>query len=193
MDVLATAHEMTLSELPDDPAWLGRFHAGERAVLEQCYRDHFAKALTAATRILSGIDAETVTHEVFYRLLSDERTRRGFGGGNLGAWIAKVTANAAIDHHRRRRREVGEEPEGHTPDVEASRMEDELDAKLLVDRFCRERLPPKWNSVFEIRFLRQLPQREAALELGMQRSTLAYQEQQIRTLLSDFLLASEEP
>ena len=190
MDVSVIVNEMTLSEF--HPVWLDRFHAGERAVLEQCYRDHFAKALAAATRILSGIDAETVTHEVFYRLLSDERTRRGFGGGNLGAWIAKVAANAAIDHHRRRRREVGEEAKDHTPDVDAARMEDELDAKILVDRFCRERLPPKWNGVFEVRFLRQLPQREAALELGIQRSTLAYQEQQIRALLSDFLLASEE-
>ena len=183
---------MTFPELPDDPAWLGRFHAGERAELEHCYRDHFARALAAATRILPGVDAETVTHEVFYRLLSDEKARRGFGGGDLGAWIAKVTTNAAIDHHRRRRREVGEEPDGHTPEVDAARMEDELDAKILVDRFRRERLPPKWNGVFEARFLRQLPQREAALELGIQRSTLAYQEQQVRALLSDFLLASEE-
>lgn len=184
---------MTLSEFPDNPLWLDRFHAGERAVLEQCYRDHFAKALAAAMRIVSGIDAETVTHEVFYRLLSDERTRRGFNGGNLGAWVAKVTSNAAIDHHRRRRREVGEEsaPEGHTPEFDAARLDDEVEAKILVERFCQERLPPKWKNVFELRFLRQLPQREAARELGLLRSTLAYQEQQIRTLLNDFLLASE--
>ena len=191
MDTSAIAREMTTSEIANDPAWLARFHTGERAILEQCYRDHFAKVLAAAARILAGVDAETVAQEVFFRLLSDEKTRQAFGGGNLGAWVAKVAANAAIDHHRRHRREVGQEPVDEASDLDTGRLEDELDAKLLVERFRRERLPPKWSGVFEVRFLRQLPQREAALELGMQRSTLAYQESQIRALLSDFLLASE--
>jgi RNA polymerase sigma-70 factor (ECF subfamily) len=60
-----------------------------------------------------------------------------------------------------------------------------------VERFCREHLPAKWAKVFDARFLRQLPQREAARELGIQRSTLAYQEQQVRELLTAFLLSAE--
>ncbi len=191
---MAVAHEMSPSESPHDPVWLDRFHAGDRAVLEQCYRDHFVNALGAAARILSGIDAETVTHEIFYRLLSDQGTRRAFGGGNLRAWLSKIVTNAAIDHHRRRRREVAGDSEDETPEEDSSgRLEEELEAKLLIERFCRECLPDKWRGVFDARFMRQLPQRDAARELGLLRSTLAYQEQQIRGLLTEFLLASEEP
>jgi RNA polymerase sigma-70 factor (ECF subfamily) len=177
---------------PADSRWLDRFHAGDRATLEQCYRDHFGKALAAAVRILSGVDAETVAHEVFYRVLSDGGIRRGFSGGNLGAWIAQVTTNLAIDHHRRRRREVRHE-EGVVPEPEeTARVDEEVEAKMLVERFRRERLPAKWQALFEVRFLRQLPQREAAQALGIQRSTLAYQEDQVRALLTDFVLASED-
>jgi RNA polymerase sigma-70 factor (ECF subfamily) len=72
-------------------------------------------------------------------------------------------------------------------------MDDEVDARMLVERFRKESLPEKYLPVFEARFIRQLPQREAAASLSMQRSTLAYQEERIRTLLRDFLLESEAP
>ena len=190
MDASAIVEEMTSLEAPGDRAWLERFHAGDRAVVETCYRDCFAEALVMASRVVAGVDAETVTHEVFYRLLSDRSMREGFRGGNLRAWISRVVTNAAIDHHRRRRREVAEEDAGTDGDTRG-RLEEELEAKLMIERFRRDHLPEKWQSLFELRFLRQLPQRDAARELGMMRSTLAYQEQQVRVLLTDFLLASE--
>lgn len=59
---------------------------------------------------------------------------------------------------------------------------------MLVERFQREVLPPKYRALFDARFLRQLPQREAARELGIERSTLAYQEQRVRELLESFFL-----
>lgn len=180
--------ELFMSAL--DSTWLARFRAGERAVMDGVYREHFRSALAAATRILEGADAETVTHEIFYRLLSDAGMRARFTGGNLGGWIAQIASNAAIDLYRRKRREVGEGSQ-LSEDVDPARLEEELEAKLLIERFERECLPAKWQAVFEARFLRQLPQREAALSLGLQRSTLAYQEERIRALLTDFLLAPE--
>ena len=187
-----TLGERSIVPATSDERWLARFYAGERSVLEQCYRDYFARALAAAARVLPGVDAETVTHEIFYRLLSDEQTRRSFGGGSFGAWVAQAAANAAIDHHRRRSREIGE-PEVDPTEANGPRFDDEVEAKVLVERFCRERLPPKYKGVFETRFLRQLSQRDAARELGIRRSTLAYQEDRIRALLSEFLLDTEEP
>lgn len=175
----------------EDPLWLDRFHAGDARILEECYRLHVGRALAAASRILNDVDAETVTHEVFYRLLSDAGMRRSFSGGNLGAWIAQVATHAAIDVHRRKRREVGENALDHAAHVDPARQEAEVEARLLIERFRRGHLPEKWQSVFEARFIRQLPQREAARELGIQRSTLAYQEQQVRELLTAFLLAAE--
>ena len=89
--------------------WLEAFHAGSRALLAECYRDNFARVPAAATRIVPAVDAETVAREVFFRLLSDADTRRSFRGGQLGAWLAQIATNLAIDHHRRRRREVADD------------------------------------------------------------------------------------
>lgn len=178
--------------VPDEARWLERFQSGERTVIEQCYREHVGRVLAAAGRVLGSVDAETVTHELFYRLLSDADLRKSFRGGNVGAWLAQVASNAAIDNLRRRKREVPSAPSAQgVPAVDGARFDEEVEAKILVDRFCREKLPSKWRAVFEARFLRQLPQREAARELGMRRTTLVYQEQRVRELLEQFLLGSE--
>jgi RNA polymerase sigma-70 factor (ECF subfamily) len=183
-------------------AWLADFHAGHRVVLEQCYRAQYGKVMRAVGRMLTRADAETVTHEVFYRLLSSARLRESFQGGSLDAWLAQVATNTARDLLRRQRREQPEEAAG---DARASRANtncegaeggtfaDEVDAKLLIERFRAERLPPEWRGVFDARFLRQLPQRRAAAELGIPRTTLVYQEQRIRALLRDFVLRGGEP
>jgi RNA polymerase sigma-70 factor (ECF subfamily) len=181
--------------LPDaSDAWLSRFHEGDRAILTECYRECFARVAEAAGQVLASVDAETVTHEVFYRMLSDADFRAGFRGGSLPAWLAQVARNAAIDVHRRRRREAPEsaiDSLGDAAEVDPARFDEEVEAKMLVERFRRERLPEKWAAVFEARFIRQLPQRDAARELGMQRTTLVYQEQRIRELLEDFLVGGE--
>jgi RNA polymerase sigma-70 factor, ECF subfamily len=175
-------------------SWLERFHAGERSLIEACYREHVGRVLASASRVLGSVDAETVTHEVFYRLLSDVDLRASYRGGNLGAWLSQVASHAAIDNLRRRKREIGPVDEHHdASSVDDSRFDEEVEAKLLIERFCREVLPAKWHAVFKTRFLRQLPQREAAHELGMQRTTLVYQEKRIRELLEQFLLGTETP
>src|SRR5262249_50571701 len=150
----------------EDDDFLERFHAGERETLESCYRDAFRRVAAAAGRVLETVDAETVTHEVFYRMLSDGDFRAGFRGGNVAAWLAQVAHNAAIDAVRRRRREV----DPPTDDADPARFDEEVEAKLLVERFVAERLPEKYRALFDARFIRQLPQRDAAKELGMQRS-----------------------
>jgi RNA polymerase sigma-70 factor, ECF subfamily len=182
----------TLMEAVGGQRWLAEFHSGDRAVLEQCYRDHCRGVLRAVGRFLTGADAETVTHEVFFRLLSNPKLRENFHGGNFDAWLTLVATNSARDHLRRIRREEPELDVDKAPDAaEAGSLADEIDAKVLIERFRQERLPPAWASVFEARFLRQLPQREAAASLGMHRTTLVYQEQRIRVLLRDFLLGEE--
>jgi RNA polymerase sigma-70 factor (ECF subfamily) len=170
--------------------WLRDFHAGDRAVLEEIYRTSFADVLRVVRRYLAGTDSETVTHEVFYRLLSNENLRRNFEGGHFSGWLKRVASNAAIDELRRRRFEQGkpEDPDARESEPAQPSCEDEIESKMLVDQFRQEHLPPQWSGVFEARFLRQLPQREAAEELGMRRTTLVYQEQRIRALLREFLL-----
>src|SRR5262245_48027990 len=73
-----------------ESAWLDRFHAGEREVIEQCYRDHFRVVENAVGQVLRGADKETVIHEVFLQLMSRAELRRGFAGGGFAAWLATV-------------------------------------------------------------------------------------------------------
>lgn len=173
--------------LANGDLWLEAFHNGDSAVLATCYREHYKDVARAVSRVVSGSDAETVTHEVFFRLLSQPDMRGGFTGGNLGAWLKRVAYNHAVDFRRKYRNEVSLEgvapQEADAPDAEFS-----TDAAALIDRFRKERLPAKWAPVFELRFIEQRPQRDAARVLGIQRTTLVYQELQIRALLRRFLL-----
>jgi RNA polymerase sigma-70 factor (ECF subfamily) len=171
--------------------WLLAFHAGDRRVLEQVYREHFGLVDARVGRTLRGADRETVVHEIFYKLLSSEETRAGFRGGSLAAWLSTVASHAAIDHARRagRERPLAE----HDADAAAGHgrddAEDEIVARLMLERF-RQALPVDWLPVFEARFVHQLTQREAAAKLGISRTTLAYRELRVRHILRR--LADEE-
>jgi RNA polymerase sigma-70 factor, ECF subfamily len=169
--------------------WLSAFHAGDREVLESCYYEHFDTVERATGRILSGADQETAVQELFLQLVSNADFRRKFQGGSLGAWLATVARNRAIDVLRRQGREQPHSSAVHDRSVD---FESSAHARLTIDKFRREVLPAKWCPVFEARFLRQLSQSEAATELQMGRTTLAYQEQRIRWLLKKFLLRTDE-
>ncbi|HET6280249.1 MAG TPA: sigma-70 family RNA polymerase sigma factor [Polyangia bacterium] len=167
--------------------WLDRFHAGERPVMEEVYRAHFRTVDGAIGGVMSGADRETATHEVFFRLINNDNLRRSFRGGDLGAWLAVVSRNHAIDYVRRRNRES---PAGIdlAQSSGESGMGRRAEARLLIERFLRDILPPQWHGVFEARMLQSLSQAQAAATLGISRTTLAYRELRIRLMLQKFLL-----
>jgi len=170
--------------------WLTEFHAGSRAVLTGCYVDHFASVERAVGRILKGADKETVIHEIFFRVMTNDDLRFTFQGGSFRAWISTIARNQAVDHWRRQQFEV---PAGAPEDLlgdheDAARFENRVEAQITIDRFRNECLPDKWRKVFDARFIQQLDQPEAARVLGMHRTTLIYQEYRVRTLLKRFVL-----
>jgi RNA polymerase sigma-70 factor (ECF subfamily) len=184
-----------------EAAWLRRFHRGDGDVLSACYREHFATVSRAVGGVLTGADRETAIHDVFYRLVSSPEARASFQGGSLGAWLAVVARRQALDVVRARSREQGavaawaqaDAADRSAHPAPAEGLERKLEARRLVERFRRERLPPKWAPVFEAVFLEGLSQREAAAALGMSRTTLAYQELRVRHLLRKFFLSPEAP
>jgi RNA polymerase sigma-70 factor (ECF subfamily) len=115
-------------------------------------------------------------------------------GGELGAWLSRVAKNQALDFRRRYARETSLEEGVHdAPETSSteSTQGDSLSAAMVVERFRKTVLPAKWDAVFEARFLKQLGQREAAIALGMHRTTLMYQEHRIRALLQKFVLETD--
>jgi RNA polymerase sigma-70 factor, ECF subfamily len=177
---------------PED-VWLRAFHAGERACLERCYREQLDTVDRAVGTIVSGgADRETLVHEVFFRLLSEERLRRQFRGGSLTAWLRVVARNQAIDYARRRRIELRISDDADPADpVPLHELEHQIDVRLTLERFREQTLPEKWRRVFDARFVQQQDQPTAARALGMRRTTLAYQEYRIRRLLRRYMLRGE--
>jgi RNA polymerase sigma factor (sigma-70 family) len=150
----------------------------------------------AVGQVLQGVDRETVVHDVFCRLFAEPELRRNFAGGNFGAWVITVARREAIDFRRKRDREQPTEPgslqleePGHGQG-QAAGPEAELELRSLVQKFLAV-LPAKWHGVFRARFLERLDQRTAAQRLDMRRTTLAYQEIQIRRRLRRFVLEQE--
>ena len=171
-------------------AWLESFHQGDRDAFARMYEEHFSAVHGAVCRVVTGADAETVTHEVFLKLLSNRGSRESFRGGNVAAWLSRLGTNAAIDFRRHHRRETSVPSDAleTARDERSERDETDLDAGDIVARFRRQVLPARYEPVFQKRFLEQLGQREAARALGMHRTTLMYQEHQIRRLLEAFVL-----
>jgi RNA polymerase sigma-70 factor, ECF subfamily len=179
----------------EDDSWLAAFHRGDREVLSRCYQDYAGTVARAVRPLVSGFDQETVVHDMFCRLFGSADARRSFTGGNFRAWLTTVARRQAIDHRRRMGRErLIEEADLEqlaTQDT-GSNAEEELDLRVLVARFREHVLPPKWEPVFQVRFLEQLDQRAAARRLGIPRTTVAYRELRIRVLLKRFML-EEDP
>jgi RNA polymerase sigma-70 factor, ECF subfamily len=178
------------AEITDARAsWLARFHAGDRAVLDDVYRTYVDTVHRSAGGVLGGADLETVVHEVFFKVMTNADLRKAFQGGDLAAWLVVVARHHAIDYVRRRSREqpAGLEVVG-TADAPHTGAASRAEASLLIRKFCGEVLPPKWRPVFEARFVQHLTQTEAAAALRMRRTTLVYQELRIRGLLHTFLL-----
>jgi len=177
-----------------DDAWLEGFHRGDREILSRCYQDYVRTVAWAVRPLVGGIDQETVVHDVFCRLFANAQARRSFSGGNLGAWLITIARRQAIDHRRRIAREQLTDP-GDLGDVATPAIVEERDAdtelRVLVARFRERFLPAKWEPVFQVRFLEQLPQRDAARRLGIPRTTLVYQELRIRALLRQFMLEQD--
>lgn len=173
----------------DDSAWIASFHNGDRNAIEECYRNHFATVDRAVRHILDGADRETIIHDVFSRLISREEVRRSFRGGSMGAWLTVVARNQAIDHRRRQVYEAAL-PAAMAESTPGA-WQDGADTRLLIEQFRREQLPPDWQGVFDLCFLQQMSQREAARALGIRRSTLAYRELRIRRRLRRLLLEGD--
>lgn len=185
------AIELT-ARLPATEVWLQAFHDGERATLARVYHEHFATVEAAVGRVVSGADKETVIHEVFFKLIASGDERRRFQGGSLGAWLTTVARNHAIDHARRRRRELAMSSEALADHAGTTEPDsDAAQARVLLERF-RDGLPEAWRRVFDLCCLGELPQRDAAASLGVARTTLAYQHHQILTRLRRFLLSRKE-
>ncbi len=181
---------------PDD-TWLQRWYAGEPDAIAWAYVKHFEDAVSAVGTIVPPWERESVVHDVFQRLLSNESSRRSYKGGSLRAFLCAAAQRVALDRWRKRRRtpEVLAPPEtaqhGAGGLSARQRILEHVANRQLLERFRTEALPAKLRSTFEARFVLQLTQREAAERLGVHRGTIIFREARVRRHLKRFLLSVE--
>ncbi len=111
----------------------------------------------------------------------------------MRSWLATLAHNLAVDFWRHHRRETHLVETPVPLERTAQRIEEQAELKLFVERFRRDGLPEALWPLFQVRFVEQVDQREAARRLGMPRTTLAYRELRVRRLLRAYLRKRAQP
>lgn len=109
----------------------------------------------------------------------------------LGAWIFRIARNLAVDHLRRRQRDLQREEAEEAAETPSHNTE-EPDPHLRVAGWLApfvERLPEKYADVMRLSELEELPHSEIAARLDLSISGVKSRVQRGRALLRDKLLA----
>jgi RNA polymerase sigma-70 factor (ECF subfamily) len=156
---------------PSDRALVRAARRGEVRALEQLLDRHQARVLRILRFLgIPAQDREDVAQEIFIRVF---RHLKGFRTGQeFGAWLYRVTVNAAHDHRRRRGRLAqgeapwaeGTEHEDPGPGPAASVQGQELRRAL---ESALELLSDRERTIFVLREVEGLESREVARALGI--------------------------
>jgi RNA polymerase sigma-70 factor (ECF subfamily) len=144
---------------------------GQVRALEQLLERHERKVLRVLGLLgVPAQDREDVAQEVFIRVF---RHLKGFRvGQEFGAWLYRVTVNAAHDYRSRRRRLARgeaplEEPEQRIdPDARADAPAEQGELRQALER-ALETLTERERTIFVLREIEGLGSREVARALGI--------------------------
>jgi RNA polymerase sigma-70 factor (ECF subfamily) len=113
----------------------------------------------------NAAQAEDLVQEVFLKLIETIRSYRG--DAPFGAWLKRMTANAAIDQLRKNKRFVDADPEAmfSASDAAESNPAQRLDAAALL-----QRLPPRARAILVLHELEGYTHAEIAKLFGQSES-----------------------
>ena len=181
---------------PSDEALARAAIGGEVRALEALLDRHQGRVL----RILRFLgvpdqDREDVAQEVFVRVF---RHLKGFrAGSEFGAWLYRLTVNAAHDYRTR----AGRRGRGETPFLEGDDRQDPRpgpeesahgrDLRMALGR-ALESLGERERTIFVLREIEQLSSREVARALGITTITVRRHLSRARRRLRELLGEAEE-
>jgi RNA polymerase sigma-70 factor (ECF subfamily) len=149
--------------VPEIDTLVARCQAGDTEAFRELYRIHRAQVARLVQRILGpDAEAEDVIQEAFVQVY---RSLPSFQGSSLlSTWFHRVAVNVALQHIRRRKRQVADPPEPSTGDPEP-----ENDV-LWRDRMRKlyaalDRLSPKKRAVFVLHEIEGLTAEDIARTL----------------------------
>jgi len=150
---------------PSDTTLVSAICSGDQQAMEQLYSRYSSLVYAVALRVLGDSGAaEDILQDVFMRLW---RRPDAFDAsrGSLGAWLAVITRNRAIDFLRKRRHEadIADAPEGDEPGTlrgaEWANMADRI-RRVLTD------MPDTQRSALEMAYFEGLTHVEIAEKTG---------------------------
>jgi RNA polymerase sigma-70 factor (ECF subfamily) len=150
-----------------DDVTLARARRGDMQAHATIYRTYSRACFTLAMRILgNAAAAEDVVQDVFLKMMDAIRSYRG--DAPFGAWLKRLTVNAAIDQLRTQRHVDQEDPErlfANVAEMSATTPDDTHDAMALL-----QRLPPRARLVLVLHELEGYTHKELAELFGQTES-----------------------
>src|SRR5262245_53662847 len=181
---------------PSDEQLLDRVFRGERAALDDLFRQHRETAYRVAYRLLGNEeDALDAVQEAFVKVLTH---LAGFQGrSSFKTWLLRVVSNAALDLGRQRGRRDSlhreELPAGPDRDPPAAAVEpgwelERADLRQILHDALGQ-LPDAQRRTFVLHVDAGLSYREVAdvleISIGTVMSRLFYARQKLRAILAD--------
>lgn len=115
--------------------------------------------------------SEDLTSTVFEKAW---RSRDRFAGGSAKAWLHRIARNVLIDHWRKKKEVLVEEPELLQQEATDTDMAEALDRQLEIARMQQAvgRLPDEMREIVRLRFIEGLPSKQVAEKLGLSDSNV---------------------
>jgi RNA polymerase sigma-70 factor (ECF subfamily) len=149
---------------------------GDREAFRRLFERHKDRVYSVALYFFGGDEATAadVTQQVFLKLFT--RIKQFEGESEFTTWLYRLTTNACVDEHRKRRRvqqfgefaEVPEHSAGVTQDERLARDEVARSVKRAVAA-----LKPKLRVVMLLKYFEELSYEEIAGVLGLSKGTVA--------------------
>jgi RNA polymerase sigma-70 factor (ECF subfamily) len=149
---------------------------GDREAFRRLFERHKDRVYSVALYFFGGDEATAadVTQQVFLKLFT--RIRQFEGESEFTTWLHRLTTNACVDEHRKRRRvqqfgefaEVPEQGAGGTQEERLARDEVARSVKRAVAA-----LKPKLRVVMLLKYFEELSYEEIAGVLGLSKGTVA--------------------
>jgi len=178
-EALAGVQNASSQEVRKDAALITRLRARDEDAMEQLYDRYSGIVYSVALRVLNDTGAaEDVLQEVFLQLWRNSDVFDS-SRGNLGAWLAVITRNRAIDALRKRRPETDVENVVLSVDCD---LENETGRKVSIEkaRAALAKIPPEQRKALELAFFQGLTHTEIAAKTGEPLGTI---KTRIRTAL----------
>ena len=188
-------HLRDQSEDIPDAVLLLRAGNGDRNAFTALYARHAARVRRVAGRILRDeMAAEDICQEAFIRLWTHCRSYRE-ERGSVGAWLARIARNLAVDEYRRRRSELSRTVSDRTAGPALGMIADREPGperialtQLVHDSLFTglQSLPPAQAHAVRLAFLGEFTHREIAASLEQPLGTVKYRiARGLTTLRSD--------